>query len=629
MTVIAFRKRARRKFLRAGILCTLLGICALLWLASGASAQNPPADAQKQNAPTTTSSSLNDENLGRVAASLDQILAVLQKDTGLMVELKRWMANNASNHGQVVEDRDFTDDAITQKIIHDPEFRAVATRLLQRYGYLLPKLNPGSEADFQDQLRRLAMQRQLDQPQLDRTSDAYALQGQTTGQQKSRAGDQSGSTIPGRLLQDAPGSSMTLPALPPLSSQRTQNQPDDVLPGLVRTSGHPVGTGEAVADGDTSNASRGSSNNSDAVLSGAMSPINPNGIVDGSRASMNRELGELSPNPSNPNQDSSGARNASMNPGSRPGGLQPVTQADREVSDRERSEISAAERPVILHQPNPFSDVPSLYDLYQKVSTRPPELKRFGADVFRVKDEDTSQLPMDLPVGPDYVVGPGDGLEIDLWGGASERIYRVVDREGRVVLPEVGPLLVSGRALADVQLAVQHSLRSQFRDVSADVSLARLRSVRVYVVGEVENPGPYDISSLSTPLNALVSAGGTTSRGSLRRVKHFCGNQLIQEVDIYDLLLRGVRGDVKRIESGDTLLIPPVGAEITVEGMVRRPAIYELRDETNLGQALALAGGILPAASLRHVEVERVEAHEKRTILSLDMSAEDDAAAAK
>ena len=116
-----------------------------------------------------------------------------------------------------------------------------------------------------------------------------------------------------------------------------------------------------------------------------------------------------------------------------------------------------------------------------------------------------------LPVGPDYVVGPGDGLAIDLWGGFSQRFTRTVDREGRIALPEAGPLLVSGRTLGDVQQAVQQALRSQFQDASADVSLSRLRTVRIYVVGEVAEPGAYDISSLSTPLNALFAAGGVTA----------------------------------------------------------------------------------------------------------------------
>jgi polysaccharide export outer membrane protein len=233
---------------------------------------------------------------------------------------------------------------------------------------------------------------------------------------------------------------------------------------------------------------------------------------------------------------------------------------------------------------------------------------------------------MDLPVGPDYVVGPGDGLSVDLWGGVSQRLYRVVDREGRVSLPEVGPILVSGKSLAAVQQNLQQILRTQFRDVSADVSLARLRTIRVYEVGDVANPGAYDISSLSTPLNALFAAGGPTTRGSMRILKHYRGTQLVETVDVYDLLLHGVKTDLQRLENGDTVQVPPIGPEVTVEGMVRRPAIYELRGEKTLASVLELAGGLLPAAALRHIEVQRMVAHDKQTMLSVDIPEVENAA---
>src|SRR6201997_2622440 len=280
---------------------------------------------------------------------------------------------------------------------------------------------------------------------------------------------------------------------------------------------------------------------------------------------------------------------------------------------------NAPDQPEMIRKQTPYDNIPSLYDMYLQAVTRPSTPRRFGSEVFENGTRDPQFIPMDLPVGPDYVVGPGDGLSIDLWGGMSQRFTRTVDREGRVSLPEVGPVQVSGRSLADVQENVQQILRTQFRDVSADVSLARLRTVRVYEVGDVANPGAYDVSSLSTPLNALFSAGGPTSRGSLRILKHYRGNQLVQEVDVYDLLLHGVKGNIARLENGDSVLVPPIGPQVTIEGMVRRPAIYELKDEKNLASALELAGGLLPTAALRHIEVERTMAHEKKTMLSFDI----------
>ncbi len=283
----------------------------------------------------------------------------------------------------------------------------------------------------------------------------------------------------------------------------------------------------------------------------------------------------------------------------------------------------------MVHRANPYADIPSLFDMYVQASAHQRPTERFGLEVFRNTVNDPEAIPMDLPVGPDYVVGPGDGLAIDLWGSVSQRLVRVVDREGRVSLPEAGPLLVSGQTLGEVQQSVQRALRTQFREVSADISLSRLRTVRVYVVGDVAAPGAYDISSLSTALNALFAAGGVTPRGSLRAVKHYRGKQLVETVDAYDLLLHGVRSDMRHLENGDTLLVPSIGPQVTVDGMVRRPAIYELHGETSLGDVLELAGGILPTATLRHIEVQRVEAHEKRTMLTLDLSPAGDTDAVK
>ena len=240
--------------------------------------------------------------------------------------------------------------------------------------------------------------------------------------------------------------------------------------------------------------------------------------------------------------------------------------------------------------------------------------------------QDSELIPMDLPAGPDYVVGPGDGLTINLWGSVSRKLYLTVDREGRVSLPEVGPVLVSGKSLADVQENVQQVLRTQFRDESADISLSRLRTIRVYEVGDVANPGAYDISSLSTPLNALFAAGGPTARGSLRIVRHYRGSQLVETVDLYDLLLHGVKSGMERLENGDTVLVPPIGAQVTVEGMVHRPAVYELKDEKTLSSVLELAGGLLPTAALRHIEVQRLVIHDKQTMLSLNIPDVGDAA---
>jgi protein involved in polysaccharide export with SLBB domain len=263
--------------------------------------------------------------------------------------------------------------------------------------------------------------------------------------------------------------------------------------------------------------------------------------------------------------------------------------------------------------------VPSLHDLYSQFPSGAGKLTRFGSDTFKLGTGNANNLPTDLPIGPDYVLGAGDGLVINMWGGQSDRLERTVDRQGQVALPEAGTITIAGMTIAHAQVAIQQALGGQFKSEKVEISLGRLRTVRVYVVGDVQRPGAYDISSLSTPLNALYAAGGPTARGSLRTLRQYRGKQLIREIDLYDFLLHGVRSDIDRLLPGDTILVPTVGPQVAVAGMVRRPAIYELKGEQSLGEVLDLAGGALVSATLRQIKVERVEAHQRRTMLSVDL----------
>jgi protein involved in polysaccharide export with SLBB domain len=272
---------------------------------------------------------------------------------------------------------------------------------------------------------------------------------------------------------------------------------------------------------------------------------------------------------------------------------------------------------VLKRQPIPYPSLPSLIELYSQVVPASGKPRRFGSETFRFGTGNANQLPMDLPAGPDYVLGPGDSVVVNMWGVESSRLERVIDRQGQVALPEAGTVTVNGLTMNQAQSAIQSALGTQFQNEHVELSLGKVRTVRVYVVGDVQRPGAYDVSSLSTALNALYAAGGPTGRGSLRTLKHYRGQQLIREIDLYDLLLHGVRSDLERLLPGDTILVPPVGSQVTVTGMVRRPAIYELKGEQNLNEILTLAGGLLVSASLEEIRVERVEAHDRRTTLSV------------
>ena len=299
------------------------------------------------------------------------------------------------------------------------------------------------------------------------------------------------------------------------------------------------------------------------------------------------------------------------------------------VQPREPRYDDSALNPKTLPKKSPYPGLPSTRDLYTQFPEQPKTLKRFGSEIFRADVVGMRNFPMDMPAGPDYVLGPGDSVTINTWGGVTQRLTRSVDREGRLSLPDAGPVVVSGLTLAQAQRVVQTALAPQYHDTQVDLSVTRLHTVRVYVVGDVQRPGAYDISSLSTPLNALYAAGGPTSTGSLRVVKHYRGEQLISEMDLYDLLLSGVRKAIEHLEAGDTILVPPVGPLVAVSGMVRRPAVYELKGETQLTEVVAMAGGVSVAAQLGEIKVERIEAHEKRIVLDTKLAQQSGSAAAK
>jgi len=296
---------------------------------------------------------------------------------------------------------------------------------------------------------------------------------------------------------------------------------------------------------------------------------------------------------------------------------------------RDTEAHNTTDAPKVLRQPAPYNLL-SMRDLYSQIPEREQHLKRFGSEMFTDRGGidggwtasplvvASQAAPLDIPIGPDYVVGPGDSLSISLWGGLTQTFTRAIDREGRISLPDVGVVQVAGLTLGKAQALIESSLKPQFRNAQVSVTVSRLRTVRVYVVGDVQRPGTYDLSSLSSPLSALYAAGGPTAVGSLRTLRHLRGDRVVAEIDLYDFLLHGVRGD-DRFEGGDTLLVPPAGPQVAVSGAVKRPAIYEMKGESGLDEVLKDAGGASVAASLAHITVERIDANQKRETVTVKL----------
>lgn len=263
------------------------------------------------------------------------------------------------------------------------------------------------------------------------------------------------------------------------------------------------------------------------------------------------------------------------------------------------------------------TDVRTLHD---KMDADPlkRELKQFGYDFFQ-NGQAAAVASETTPVGADYVIGPGDELRIELWGSLQARHESAVDRNGQIFIPRVGTVKVWGLTYSQAKEAINQAVGRYYKGYELNVTLGSLRSVQVFVVGEVEMPGAYVISSLGTIINALSVAGGPTKNGSLRTILITRNGKQVQAVDLYDMFLSGDRSKDIRLESGDTVFVPVVGAVAAVAGEVKRPGIYELKGPSRLGDVIGMAGGIAASGDSGRIQVERIEGNSARVILDFDL----------
>ena len=245
-------------------------------------------------------------------------------------------------------------------------------------------------------------------------------------------------------------------------------------------------------------------------------------------------------------------------------------------------------------------------------------LPLFGASLFRQPPSTFAPLNL-VPVTPDYVIGPGDQLLIQVWGQVTLNSRFTVDRSGSIYIPQVGAVQVAGLPFAQLQPSLKAQMGRVFRHFDLNVSMGQLRSIQVFVVGQARRPGSFTISSLSTITNALFASGGPTPQGSERHIQLKRGGNLIVDFDLYDLLLHGDKTNDVQLLPGDVIFIPPVGPQIAVAGSVNAPAIYELKSKgnTTVDDALKLAAGMTNVASGLRVRVERVYEHRMRSMVEV------------
>lgn len=251
---------------------------------------------------------------------------------------------------------------------------------------------------------------------------------------------------------------------------------------------------------------------------------------------------------------------------------------------------------------------------YQDISLN---LRPFGYEFFSQAAVRVLTDRKDIPVPLKYVIGPGDEVRLLLWGRVNAQYNLTVDRDGRITIPQIGPLYVAGMTFEEMsKYIIKQS--EQIVGTNVDISMGALKTIQVFILGDVVRPGPYTIGSFATITDALLMAGGPTVIGSMRNVQLRRKGQLVTTFDLYDLLLKGDKSKDMTLLAGDVVFVPVTGPLVGIAGNVKRPAIYELRSHFDLQALIDLAGGIIPTAYTQQIQVERIVKNERHIVVDID-----------
>lgn len=234
------------------------------------------------------------------------------------------------------------------------------------------------------------------------------------------------------------------------------------------------------------------------------------------------------------------------------------------------------------------------------------KLPIFGQSLF--ENVPSTFAPLDrVQVAPDYILGPGDELIIRAWGQINADVRAPIDRSGAIYIPKVGVFNVAGVKYGDAHDYLNNEIGRIFKNYQLSVTMGNLRSIQVFVVGQVKRPGAYTISSLSSLVDALFASGGPSKRGSLRSIQVKRDGKVVTTFDFYDLLVNGDKSKDVRLSPGDVIYVPPVGPLVALAGSVNNPAVFELKDRTTLADVVGYAGGLTSTAGGENAVVERID----------------------
>jgi polysaccharide biosynthesis/export protein len=247
-------------------------------------------------------------------------------------------------------------------------------------------------------------------------------------------------------------------------------------------------------------------------------------------------------------------------------------------------------------------------------------LKPFGYDLF---DNSllNNQVMLNVPVPADYVIGPGDSFEVQLFGSQNQTIKLTVSRDGRISFPQLGPIAVGGQRYSEVKSDIEARVAREMIGVRANVSMGDTRTISVFVLGEAKYAGSYTVTGLATVTTALFAAGGVKAVGSLRNIQLKRQGAVVRTVDLYDLLMRGDSANDAKLLPGDVVFIPSVGSTVSIDGEVQRPAIYELNGPASIAELISMGGGLTPVADRDTAALLRVDERQRRVVLNVNPTA--------
>jgi protein involved in polysaccharide export with SLBB domain len=241
---------------------------------------------------------------------------------------------------------------------------------------------------------------------------------------------------------------------------------------------------------------------------------------------------------------------------------------------------------------------------YNLEEEKEPKRKIFGHDVFNNKNL-TFESSMNLATPQNYRLGPGDAVNVDIWGASQESITETISPDGTITIEDIGVIQLGGLSVSQAKAKLRRELGPRYQNSKIELTLGQTRTITVSVMGEVKTPGTYTMSAFATVYNALYMAGGPNDIGTLRNVKVFRNGRLLSNVDVYDFLLNGkLTGDV-RLQDNDVITVSPYEALVNITGKVKRPMFYEMKKTESAATLLRYAGGFTGDAYTKAIRINR------------------------